>query len=119
MKFTFLHTNLTVYNLEKSIAFYETALNLKVIREKSKEGVFKLVYLSDESNTYQLELTWLADRTTPYHLGDNEIHLAFHAEDYDVAYDLHKKMGVICYENTEMGLYFISDPDGYWMEILP
>jgi len=35
------------------------------------------------------------------------------------AYELHKKNGVICYENKDMGLYFIADPDGYWIEILP
>ncbi|MBE6823573.1 MAG: lactoylglutathione lyase, partial [Ruminococcaceae bacterium] len=27
-------------------------------------------------------------------------------------------MGCICYENHDMDLYFISDPDGYWLEIL-
>ena len=29
------------------------------------------------------------------------------------------KMGCICFENTEMGIYFIKDPDGYWLEIVP
>jgi lactoylglutathione lyase len=28
-------------------------------------------------------------------------------------------MGCICYENKDMGIYFIIDPDGYWIEILP
>jgi lactoylglutathione lyase len=28
-------------------------------------------------------------------------------------------MGCVCYENKAMGLYFIEDPDGYWIEILP
>lgn len=23
------------------------------------------------------------------------------------------------FENKEMGIYFISDPDGYWLEIVP
>jgi lactoylglutathione lyase len=32
---------------------------------------------------------------------------------------LHENMGCICFENTDMGIYFISDPDGYWLEILP
>ena len=119
MNFTFLHSNINVFDLEKSIAFYEKALDLKVVRQKEKENAFKLVYLADEHSIYQLELTWLADRTTPYNLGDNEIHIAFCVEDYEKAHNLHKEMGVICYENTEMGLYFISDPDGYWLEILP
>ena len=55
----------------------------------------------------------------PYNLGDNEIHLAFTADDYDAAYAKHKEMGCICFENPKMGIYFISDPDGYWLEIIP
>jgi lactoylglutathione lyase len=31
----------------------------------------------------------------------------------------HEEMGCICFENPEMGIYFIKDPDGYWLEILP
>ena len=28
-------------------------------------------------------------------------------------------MECICFENKEMGIYFIEDPDGYWLEIVP
>ena len=28
-------------------------------------------------------------------------------------------MGIICFENPAMGIYFIEDPDGYWIEIVP
>ena len=55
----------------------------------------------------------------PYELGDNEFHLAFETEDYDAAHARHAEMGCICYENPEMGIYFVNDPDGYWLEILP
>ena len=64
-------------------------------------------------------MTWLRDRTDKYDLGDNEIHLAFRTDDYDGAFRKHKEMGVVCYENPTMGIYFIEDPDGYWIEILP
>ena len=40
-------------------------------------------------------------------------------DDFDKAYELHKEMGCICFENKEMGIYFINDPDNYWIEILP
>ena len=53
-----------------------------------------------------------------YNLGDNEIHLAFSVDDYEGAHKLHEEMGCICFENKAMGLYFIADPDGYWIEIL-
>lgn len=120
MKFKFAHNNINVFDLEKSLAFYQEALGLSESRRMTaQDGSFILVYLSDEQSEHQLELTWLRDRTDPYNLGDNEIHIAFRAEDYEGAHKLHTEMGCICFENTAMGIYFISDPDGYWIEILP
>ena len=55
----------------------------------------------------------------PYDLGDEEFHIAFKTSDFDAAYKLHKEMDCICYENKDMGIYFINDPDGYWLEIVP
>ena len=86
---------------------------------KRKTGSFVLVYLGDGRTGHLLELTQLHDRTEPYDLGDNEIHLAFTVDDYAAALAKHKEMGVVCFENTAMGIYFIEDPDGYWLEILP
>ena len=119
MKASFLHFNFNILDLEKSIAFYEKALGLKEARRKqADDGSFILVYLEDGSTDFQLELTWLRDRTEPYNLGDNEIHLAVRVDDKKAARALHESMDCICYENHKMGLYFISDPDGYWIEIL-
>ena len=120
MAFTFAHNNFNVLNLDKSLAFYDEALGLKVIREKEAgDGSFKLVFLGDGTTAHQLELTWLRDRTEPYNLGENEFHLAFVTDDFDAAHAKHEAMGCICYENTKMGIYFITDPDGYWIEIIP
>lgn len=120
MKFTFAHNNLNVYNLEKSLDFYREALGLEVTSTKDAEdGSFKLVYLDDGTTPHQLELTWLRDMNRPYELGDNEIHLAFVVDDFNAALGKHKEMGCVCFENPEMGIYFIEDPDGYWLEILP
>ena len=118
MKFRYVHNNINVFDLEKSITFYKENLGLKEAKRKEREG-FTLVFMEDGSSGHQIELTWLRDWKEPYNLGDNEIHMAFKVDDYDKAYELHKKNGVICYENEAMGLYFISDPDGYWIEILP
>ncbi|TWI75555.1 lactoylglutathione lyase [Desulfobotulus alkaliphilus] len=118
--FTWLHANLTVFDLEKSLDFYKKALDLEIVREYAPEdGSFKLVYLGDKTTPFQLELTWLRDREKPYNLGDNEIHLAFSVKDYEAALAKHREMGCVVFENTEMGIYFIADPDGYWTEILP
>ncbi|SMC24614.1 lactoylglutathione lyase [Clostridium acidisoli DSM 12555] len=120
MKFNFIHNNINIFDLEKSLAFYEEALGFKEVKRKNEEnGEFILVYLEDGETNYQLELTWLRDRKEPYNLGDNEIHMAVRTDDFDGAYEKHKKMDCICFENHKMGLYFISDPDGYWTEILP
>ena len=108
MKFTFCHNNFNVLNLEKSLEFYEKALGLKeVSRMNAQDGSFTLVYLGDGSTSHQLELTWLRDWNRPYNLGDNEFHLALEVEDFDKAYELHKEMGCICFENKEMGIYYI------------
>ena len=72
MKSTFLHANLNVFDLQKSLAFYDKALGLKEHRRKeAPDGSFILVYLSDGATPFELELTWLRDRTEPYNLGDN------------------------------------------------
>ena len=120
MKFTMKHTNLNVFDLEKSLRFYTKALGLtEVRRHKPNDDSFELIFLTDDEGVFQLELTWLRDRETPYDLGDNEMHIAFVTDDFDAAYKLHQEMGCICYENTAMGIYFIEDPDGYWLEIIP
>ena len=120
MEFTFAHNNFNVMNLEKSLKFYEKALGLKEVRRKcAEDGSFILVYLEDGESRHQLELTWLRDRSEPYDLGDEEFHLAFHTDDFDAAHEKHAAMGCICFENPGMGIYFIQDPDGYWIEIIP
>ena len=120
MKFTFCHNNFNVLNLEKSLEFYEKALGLvETRRVVSEDGSFILVYLGDGVTSHKLELTWLRDGDRPYNLGDNEFHLALRGVDFEGAYKLHKEMGCICYENKDMGIYFIADPDNYWIEILP
>lgn len=120
MQFTFAHNNFNVLDLEKSLRFYEEALNLKEARRmEAEDGSFILVYLTDGKTPHELELTWLRDRKESYNLGENEFHLAFVVEDYEAAHKKHKEMGCIVYENPAMGIYFIADPDNYWLEVIP
>ena len=120
IKSRFDHYNINVKDLDKSLAFYQKALGLKEKRRRNAEdGSFVLVFLGDEYTDFSLELTWLRDWKEPYNLGDNEIHLCIRVDgDYDEARSFHKEMGCVCFENEKMGLYFIEDPDGYWIEIL-
>ena len=121
VKGRFDHFNFNVLDLDKSIRFYEEALGLKEVRRmEASDGSFILVYMGEEKTGFLLELTWLRDRKEPYDLGEGEFHLCMRVPvDYDAVRAYHKQMDCVCYENTDMGLYFISDPDGYWIEILP
>lgn len=116
----FNHFNFNVLDLDRSLRFYAEALNLTPLREKNAaDGSYKLVYLGDGETGFSLELTWLRDRTTPYDLGEQEFHLAFVTDQYDALLTRHRAMGCVCFENPDMGIYFIEDPDGYWIELVP
>lgn len=117
----FDHFNINVTDLNRSIEFYNRALGLtESHRKQASDGAFELVYLTDRNSGFLLELTWLRDHSEAYELGENESHLCFRVEgDYDKIREYHREMGCICFENKSMGLYFIHDPDNYWIEILP
>ena len=118
---TFNHFNFNVSDLDKSLAFYKDALGLEPVgeRKEAADGSFLIVYLGDGKTDFRLELTWLRDHPQKYDLGECEFHLALRAEDYAAMHKHHEEMGCICFENPAMGIYFISDPDGYWIEIIP
>lgn len=116
----FDHFNFNVLDLERSLAFYREALGLTPVEEKEAEdGSFRLVYLGDGESDFRLELTWLRDRRSPYDLGEQEFHLAFRTDRFDQLLERHRAMGCVCFENPDMGVYFIEDPDGYWIELVP
>lgn len=121
IKGRFDHFNINVTNLERSVAFYKQALGLMPCGEiDGPEGAFKILYLKNDSSDFMLELTWLRDHPEAYDLGECEFHLCLRvAGDYEETRAFHQAMGCVCFENHDMGLYFISDPDGYWIEILP
>lgn len=120
MTFKMIHENYNVSDLDRSLAFYEKALGLKESRRiTADDGSFIIVYVKNEESDFELELTWLRDHPQPYNLGECEFHLAFRTADFEAAHALHKEMGCICFENPSMGIYFITDPDGYWLEIVP
>ena len=118
MKFKMIHENYNVADLGVSMAFYEKALGLTEARRIETDD-FTIVYLQNDQSYFQLELTQLKDHPEAYDLGESEFHLAFEVDDFDAAHKLHEEMGCICFENPAMGIYFITDPDGYWLEILP
>ena len=120
MRFRMVHENYNVVDLEKSLAFYEKALGLKEVRRRDADyGSYTIVYIANEYADFELELTWLRDHPQKYDIGEEEFHLAFKVDDYEAAHRLHEEMGCICFENHKLGIYFIMDPDGYWLEVIP
>lgn len=120
MKGRMIHECIHVLDLEKSLEFYDKALGLKPIRRIGPDdGSWQLVFLGNDTTDFELELTWNRDRTEPYDNGGEDTHLAFVVPDIDEARALHKAMDCITFENHDMGIYFITDPDGCWLEILP
>ncbi len=115
-----VHENYNVSDLKRSMEFYEKALGLTEKRRiNAPDGSFTIVYVGNDESDFLLELTELKNHPQRYDLGECEFHLAFRAKDFEAAKKLHSEMGCICFENRQLGIYFISDPDGYWLEIIP
>ncbi len=121
IKATLDHFNINITNIERSLEFYREALGLvEHHRLSSKDGSFEIIYLTDGVQPICLELTHLTDHTEAYDLGENESHICFRVDgNYDEIREFHRSKGWVCYENEQMGLYFINDPDDYWIEVLP
>lgn len=122
IKLSFDHANINVSNRERSVDFYNKALGLHEVGWiNDPDGKFTITYLGDGVTDFRLELTCLKEHNQAYDLGENESHLALRitpGENYGDIYKYHMELGVVCFENPDMGIYFIEDPDGYWIEIL-
>ena len=78
-----LHTMLRVGNLDKSLAFYQDVLGMKLLRKHEyPDGRFTLAFVGygDESDHTVLELTHNWD-TSSYDLGNGYGHIAIGVDD--------------------------------------
>lgn len=124
MDYKMLHTCIRVMDLEKSLKFYQEALGLKETGRKDfPEDKFTLVFLSDVSGNYELELTYNYNPDKPYEIGNGFSHIAVSIADLEGSREKHEEMG---YKVTRlMGLpgekpryYFVTDPDGFEVEVI-
>tara|TARA_B100001179_G_scaffold75341_1_gene52916 strand:+ start:241 stop:594 length:354 start_codon:yes stop_codon:yes gene_type:complete len=109
-----------IRNLEASLEFYCGFLGLQEIRRKDLGDEATLVFLTDDSQDYQIELTFNKDGRD-YTIGDQFGHLAFHVDDLDRVISDVKDRGWWFRKSklTSSSQYiFIHDPDGYDVEIL-
>lgn len=121
MNFKMYHSSIDVLDLDRSLDFYKKALGLEVMREiETGTDARKIVYIGTPDNPdCMLELNWYADREKAYDLGENTVHQGFNVDNYDEALAYHRKMGCVREINECFGVYYITDPDGYIMEIVP
>lgn len=92
---------------------------LAAARKGPEDGSWTNTFMGNDGVPFEIELTWNRGRVEPYENGGKDTHIAFVVDDFDAAHELHEKMGCIIRENPRMGLYFIADPEGQWIEILP
>jgi lactoylglutathione lyase len=110
---------------QASLAFYEKAFDLRVA-ERVAFDTFTLIYLSNDEQDFELELTVNHDRDTPYDLGDGYGHLALSVDNLDAEHARFEKEGLAPLPVRELSLngrvigrfFFVTDPDGYRIEIL-
>lgn len=124
MKYQPIHMCIRVENLEESINFYKEAFDFVVTRKKDyPEDKFTLVYLAKEPGGFEIELTYNYGHG-PYTMGDGFSHIAFEVEDLEKSHQVHKDKGFKVSElmglsdDKKPNYYFITDPDGYDIEIL-
>ena len=125
MNYKFVHSCIRVLDLEKSIDFYKNALNLKIARERDfPEYEFTLIYMKSPESDFEIELTYNYDQEEPNTIGNGYSHIAATVEDIKTAHKKHAELG---YEVSELksldqeaegGYYFLSDPDGYRIEVI-
>ncbi len=109
----FLHTRFRVSNMENSVAFYTQTLGLIVSRRTMSPRGFPLVFLRDKHSDVELELVQLPGTFT---IPDDLMHIAFSVT------DIHQFTSLMVDEpvKTSSGnlIGFISDPDGYEIELI-
>jgi len=120
-----IHTMLRVLDLERSLAFYDTAFGF-VPSHRLDFAAFSLVYLKNESSGHEIELTWNKDRTEPYDLGDGYGHVAFVVDDLDAEHARFAEQSLAPRDIVDFApdgervarFFFVADPDGYQIEVL-
>lgn len=120
-----IHTMIRVLDLEKSVDFYGKAFELKSA-DRFDFDDFTLVYLRNDENDFEIELTLNKDRDEPYSHGDGYGHVAVCVDDIHQEHKRFAKLGFGPTDVTEFHrdgslmarFFFVQDPDGYKIEVL-
>ncbi len=120
-----IHSMVRVVDENRSIAFYKTAFGLEVA-DRLDFSSFTLVYLSNSESEFELELTINKDQSEPYELGSGYGHFAVSVDDVAAEHARLEAAGLSPRKLVEFApdgeliarFFFITDPDGYEIEVL-
>lgn len=120
-----IHTMIRVFEEAKAVEFYAKAFDLH-IKDRFEFDGFTLVYLKNEENDFEVELTVNDDQAEPYEHGSGYGHLAVCVDDVDAEYERFKTIGLDPTDVKEFHrdgalmakFFFVQDPDGYKIEVL-
>lgn len=120
-----IHSMIRVLDEQRSVDFYKKAFDLN-IADRLDFDSFTLVYLSNDENDFELELTVNKDQKEAYDLGNAYGHFAVCVDDLDAEHkkitDLgYKPKDIVEFENDGQLIarfFFMNDPDGYDIEVL-
>lgn len=117
------HTCVRVKDLEGSVKFYQEAFGFEESRRRDfPDSKFTLVYLTLPGDEYELELTYNYDHAA-YDLGDGYGHIAISSDNLEKLHEEQKNKGFNVTDlkglpGTDPSYYFITDPDGYKIEVI-
>jgi len=120
-----IHTMIRVLDLDRSIDFYEKAFALK-IADRFDFDDFALVYLRNDENDFEIELTLNKGESEPYTHGNGYGHVAVCVDDLKSEHERFVKLGLEPRDVKEFHrdgalmarFFFVQDPDGYKIEVL-
>lgn len=121
MKYAFAHTGLNVLDLERSVKFYKETFGFKEVFRMHPKSKLDMVicFLSDGHAGAMLALVWYGERQEPFELGENNVHICLVADDFEASYRRHKEMGIVCIDEFKKDIYYVEDPDGYEIAVVP
>ncbi|MFS2151606.1 VOC family protein [Rhizobium sp. Rhizsp42] len=120
-----IHSMIRVLDEARSVEFYGKVFGLEVA-DRIDFDTFTLIYLSNNETGFELELTVNKGRVEPYNLGDGYGHLAVSVDEVAVEHKRLTEAGLNPGKLTELNrdgkllalFFFITDPDGYKIEVL-
>jgi lactoylglutathione lyase len=120
-----IHSMIRVLDPGKAMEFYANAFNLKEKRRHDFE-TFSLIYIGNDENDFEIELTVNHDASKPYSHGTGYGHIAVCVDDLDAE---HARISSLGYEPRNIvefcpggdllaRFFFVADPDGYDIEVI-